>query len=191
MNNSKNSDFFAKMGENPPKDAQISPNPSNFVAFPSFSLENVSVLQQIRTQIAQNPHYLDLPNCPYAPESKDFLRLIFSSTPIDQAQLEADINAFFGDDEMYERIIIDSKRAYMNLANQMAKMEQGKKLEDAVSYTKALTSMQERLLTIQEKAEGLKKIHEFKRIVMEVIAQELTPDQRTGIITRLEEITKS
>lgn len=184
----KNSDFLAQITAKSPESTPIL---SNFTAFPSFLLENLNVLRQIQTQISQNPHYLDLPNCPYTPEIKAYFRQIFTSKPSDPRQLDQDIEEFFGDKLLYDRIIADSKRAYMNLANQMTQLEAGRNLEDAISYTKALTSLQERLLTIQEKAEGLKHIHEFKNIVLEIIATQLSPDQRTAIIQRIEETIKA
>lgn len=187
QNTPTNADFLKKITEKSPQNTQI---PPTFVAFPAFSLENLAVLRQIQVQMQQNKGYLDSPQCPYAPDSKAFLFQIFSGATKNPEEIEAELNQFFGDDLMYDRIITDSKRAYMNLANQMTKMETGKNLEDAISFTKALTSMQERLLNVQEKAEGLKNIHEFKNKVLEVIAAQLTPDQRTGIIEALEKTIK-
>ena len=182
-----NADFLKQITQNPPISGQF---PPNFTSFPSFSLENLSALRQIQVQMQQNPSYLDMPQCPYAPDSKVFLLQIFSVAQKSSEEMAAELDQFFGNDLMYDRIISDSKRAYMNLDNQMVKMEAGKNLEDAISFTKALTSMQERLLTIQEKAEGLKNIHEFKNKMLEIIGNALTPDQRTTIIESLEATIK-
>lgn len=159
--------------------------------FPHISLEFINNLSMVQTQMSQKPAYLDDPTCQYPEQTKAFLRVMFGAAHQNQDQMDAQIDAFFGDKQMYQRIISDSKRAYMNLASQMTQLETNKKIDDTIAFTKAITQLQERLLTIQEKAEGLKQIHEFKNMVFEIIANELTPDQRTGIITKMEALTKA
>ena len=54
-----------------------------------------------------------------------------------------------------------------------------------------MTQLQERLMTVIEKAEGYKQIHQFKRTIMDIIEQVLTPEQRTGVMEKIEESLKN
>lgn len=188
----------AIFGQNGQKPVVSEQNPSNsaqnepdLTFFPPFSRENYSSLDIIQRQFAKNPHYFELPQCKYPPEIRLFLKKILGASPMGNDQIDQKIDEFFGDELMYDRIIRDSKRAYMNLASQMTLMEAQKDIDSAVAFTKALSNLQQRLLEIQERAEGLKMIHEFKRAVLSVIDSELTPDQRTGIMNKITGLIQS
>jgi hypothetical protein len=178
-------------GQNAQNTSDFTQNTSEFTVFPTFLLENMNALDVIQRQFAKNNRYFELHDCPYPIEMRQFLKKFLGANPLGSDDIDQKLNDFFGDEMMYDRIIRDSKRAYMNLASQMTVMEAQRNIDDTVAFTKALANLQQRLLEIQEKAEGLKMIHEFKRIILSVIDTELTADQRTGIMSRISQLVKS
>lgn len=164
--------------------------------FPQINLSMVEKLRAVQMSLAKDPQYLRRRDCPYDPRTRGFLEEIFKAYDADETQIAADVAAYFegnNDDTQntYDILVRDAKKAYLTLSRLGQKMEQSNKPEDELNKVKTMTQLQERLMTVIEKAEGYKQIHQFKRTIMDIIEQVLTPEQRTGVMEKIEESLKN
>lgn len=90
-------------------------------------------------------------------------------------------------EDNWEFLATESKRLYKDLSNTGLGLEGSEKL----AYLKTAAGLLEKLLSMQERANNLKQISEFYAIVMDIMESELSADQRSKIMIRLEEAVKA
>lgn len=61
---------------------------------------------------------------------------------------------------------------------------------ELMAFFKTSTSLLEKLLGFQERANNLKQVSDFYHVVLDVMEHELTVDQRTAVMTKLQEHMK-
>lgn len=59
---------------------------------------------------------------------------------------------------------------------------------EKIQYFKTISNLLEKLVSLQERAMGLKNVHEFHKAVMEVMEEVLTPTQRTDVMQKLQDV---
>lgn len=144
--------------------------------FPDISEKELWKFQIIRKQLDADPAYLDDPNCPYGND----IRRLFSAIRAPEAQQR-------GDDAGLTDLEAEVRRLYQEL------QEYGEKLEpDDTSghntYFNRSVSLLEKMVALQERAAGVKKVNEFTGRVLQIMEDVLTPDQRMAVMTRLRDI---
>lgn len=129
-----------------------------------------------------NPKVLDHPACPYDTATKDFLKTF---VPTDLAQAPAvhlaDLNDFDGV-ELVEEQLLSSINAMRSFAPEMA----GKPMDEKIQYHKTISGLLEKFTSLREKLAGVKEAGEFTKVVMDIVQDIMTAEQRTLVMERLE-----
>jgi 23S rRNA maturation mini-RNase III len=100
---------------------------------------------------------------------------------------EATPSAQSEDQDNWEFLYEESKTLYTNLKNAaVGNMETSEKM----AYFRTATSLMEKLLGMQERANNLKQVSDFYQLILDIMEGELVGDQRTRVMQRLSEATK-
>lgn len=130
-------------------------------------------LQIVLKLIQSDPGYLDDPMCPYQEDTKALLA-------VTQAENDA---VEHGEDGLLREI--------EDLRQQLKDF--GKKLDDSDlqewnTYFRLNASLMEKLVTLKERTLNLQLVRQFTEAVLQIMEDELTPDQRTTIMKRLRDL---
>jgi hypothetical protein len=151
--------------------------------YPAIDPKALTPLRIIQAQLIIDPAYLDAPDCPYSPELCSFLRIFGENRPETTEIREK--STFFGENA--------DKWAF--LENAAAKLYEeirgfgdliGKEdVAERMSWFRTTTALLEKVVLINERAVGLKRVHEFQQLVLDIFDSELPPDLRTRVMDRL------
>tara|TARA_Y100001933_G_C18819127_1_gene488441 strand:- start:117 stop:647 length:531 start_codon:yes stop_codon:yes gene_type:complete len=150
-------------------DLQYPPNPAVF-------------LRILADNHASNPDYLI--NAPYSDEDIDFLSALLAGKTSESVP---DDHLVFGAHADKYATISDQA---MSLYNEMATFRASADFKSASvaernSLLRTMTSLLEKLVSIDERAKGLRYISDFQNTMLEIIEDVMSPDQRTQIMDRL------
>jgi hypothetical protein len=149
--------------------------------FPVIDPKSLTPLRILQAEMAQNPDFLNLPECPYSPELKAFLAIfgpVLGAPEVKKA-------AFFGQNaDKWDVLEKEAAQLYQDLkafSDEIGKDD----VAERMSYFRTATSLLEKIVGINERAVGLKHIHDFQQTVLAIFEDELTPDIRTRVMQRL------
>lgn len=155
--------------------------------YPALDPRSLAPLRVIQGQLGANPAYLDDPDCPYTPELKLFLQNL-APRVVEASAARATRKApdFLGRQGDKWAILQEEAAAlYQELRDFQGELSP-EDVAEYMSFFRTATSLLEKIVSINERAVGLKHIHEFQLAVLDAFEQELTPDQRTKVIERLQ-----
>lgn len=84
-------------------------------------------------------------------------------------------------DTKWDTLIRESEDLYNKLKRAGTGLTEG----DEMSYFRTATSLLEKIVSLQERAMGLKQVHEFQQKVLEIMENSLSPTQRTQVMEEL------
>lgn len=116
---------------------------------------------------------------PYDGVTQGILERILAPKKVVHTTSEIDIDP---NENMDDFLATESRNLYQKL--KMAGL--GLEGSEQLAYLKTSTSLLEKLLAIQERANNLVRISEFYATVMDIMDSELTSDLRTRVMERLE-----
>lgn len=149
--------------------------------FPSIDAKTLVPLRIIQAELAQNPDFLDDPECPYSPELKQFLSLLKPKNDPKEPEKPRFLGA---QGDKWSILEAEAAKLYDDLRSFSTAI--GKEdVAERMSYFRTATSLLEKIVSINERAVGLKHIHDFQQTVLQVMDDVLTPDQRTTVMQRL------
>lgn len=151
--------------------------------YPSLDTATIKALPIIQQLSEEHKSYLL--TAPYAGDVLAILERLLAPKKVIHEQ--AKVPTANADEENWEFLARESKRLYTDLSNTGLGLEGSDKL----AYLKTAAGLLEKLLSMQERANNLKQISEFYATVMEIMEDELSSDQRSKIMIRLEEATKA
>lgn len=151
--------------------------------YPDLNVTTLRNLQIVRQLTLEHPHYFM--ESPYSGEVENLFKALFPS------------KSDKGSPEFQEAIgglDLDGPNKWANLAKEAAKLYTGlssvkheaESPNEQLSYYKTATNLLEKLVGLEERAMGLKKVHEFHSAVMNVMEEVLTPTQRTDVMEKLQ-----
>lgn len=139
--------------------------------FPTLNDGVFTAIRQIQRLVAADPNYFKADDCTYPP---DFIKLFSPIAAVASVPL-ADIE--LGDFEVEAEELLKYVKG-LKPTGDVAK--------DGIDYTRAMTSLLEKLLSIKERAAKLKDVAEFEAKVVEFLQDILTPEQRTLFMDRVQ-----
>lgn len=150
--------------------------------YPSIDPTSLVQFRVIASELDQDQGYLDLPDCPYDDNLKIFLRRL-APNQVESADVQG--TSFLGKHgNKWEVLENESADLYKQLKDFREKLSVGDVAEQ-MSFFRTATSLLEKIITINERAMGLKHIHEFQEGVLQVIEEVLSTSQRTTVMARL------
>lgn len=136
-------------------------------------LSSVTLLQR---RLKENPALFDDPTCFYDDKVKDW----FLKTPATVA-VEAIALAVCE----VKDLETEARELYSQLKGLKPSGGFDADSKDGITYVKVAVQLLDKLLDCQERAAGIAEIERFKAIVMETMADLMTPEQRTQFMDRL------
>jgi hypothetical protein len=145
-------------------------------------------LKLIRRHLQEDAGYLDHPDCPYSQELVEFLKEILPErkNPLEQIDKPQEDGKEITD-ELPEEVDIEteSRRLYHEMRGFLRALDKTD-VSDRAAMFRTCTALLEKLITIQERAQGVNQYMGFKRLLFEALDEYLTPSQRTELLERLE-----
>lgn len=132
---------------------------------------DATALAIVAEHLEANPSYLDRPDCPYPQHVKEMLR------PNHDAG------------EATGELLVQNE--VETLFAQLTEFGNGLEITDVaerMSWFRTRASLLDKIVTLKERASGIKQVQEFINRVIEVMDNECTPDQRTRIMENLRHV---
>lgn len=150
--------------------------------YPNISEDQILLINRVTRTLADQPDFLDDPQCPYSQVIKAFFaqRAVASEAPV--------VNLFEGDE------IIAVEKQVQKLINDLEDFANKLTVEDTsekLQYFKTKTTLLEKLITQMERAANLKQINEFRGIVIQFMDEVLDKDQITTFMQRIDGVLKN
>lgn len=142
--------------------------------YPSLLPLTFASLKLIKQHIQADPEYLSHPDCPYDDDIKSFFDGFTPKGGVpkegtDARDVSTELNVLY--DELIE---FKDHLGVEDVAERM-------------SYFRTRTALIEKILTLKERAAGLSEISVFQEIVLGILDDLMTPDQRTDFAHRLKD----
>lgn len=154
------------------------------MSYPPIKSDNLLPLKQLRQRLKEDPTLLERPECPYPPEDRDWLRVVLMPKAAAQAvEMETIPEESLDDPATWDEMARKIRRVYAQLEG----LEEDADIGEKVQIIKTKAALLDRLTTLGEKVVGHRKVAEFQRMVLSVLDDVFTPDQRTEVMARLGE----
>jgi hypothetical protein len=146
--------------------------------YPDVPIAAIQAIELIRQHLAEDPSYLAHPECPYPGEFKRlFVQLL--STPGGPALPTMP-------DEDGDDLEANTKRVFKELNDYGRSLGAGDSAEKA-AYFRLSATLLDKLISMQERAQGLRRQQEFENLILEFLENEVGPDVRTKLMDRLKD----
>jgi hypothetical protein len=160
--------------------------------YPDISPQALKIIEMMRRIYAENPDYFE--KSPYSHEVEAYFRSWFQKPvggldPADPAnptgasseELSAQEQALLGEGK-WDALYRESVSLYVQLKN--AKPSAGDASE-SMAYFRTVTGLMDKLVGHQERCLGIKQVHQFHQVVMEIMDAVLSEDQRNTVMGKL------
>jgi len=147
--------------------------------YPPFDEKVLWAIDVIRQQVENDPEYLDHPDCPYLPKSKEVLRRIIRPQRIAE-EWDVETKGL----NKWEKLELETTRLFEDLK----RTKEDLSIDDhagQMAYFRTATSLMDKIVGLQERAMGVKKIHQFQQTVLDIMEDVLDAGQRTEVMERL------
>ena len=143
--------------------------------FPPIDEDVLIQMNLARRLAADDEEYLSDTDCPYSDDLKALLSPMRGGGGGGAIDVEA----------------IDLEQEILTLQSDLKQYGGDLKASDTAeksTYFRLMTSLLEKITTLKERTHNLKQIAEFERVLMEIMDDILSPDQRTAVMQRLREV---
>lgn len=150
--------------------------------YPALDIQTIKNLDLVRQLASDHPSYWL--ESPYSGEVELMCKKWFA--PSKRAEVpfesEADLDIDMDSNARFEMLYRESAILYKNLK---AAGEGMTEISEKNAYYRTATSLLEKLIALQERALGIKQIHEFQTSVLDILENVLTPTQRNEVMDQL------
>jgi hypothetical protein len=134
-----------------------------------------------------------LADAPYPEEDIEFLKRLLSPKRVDGVASDvedvSDDLVFGAHGDRYATISEQAESLYNEMATFRASPEfKNASVAERNSLLRTMTTLLEKLVSIDERAKGLRYVSDFQNTMLEIIEDVMTPDQRTTIMERLRNV---
>lgn len=150
--------------------------------YPPIDEPTVKKLEVIRQLMADHPGYFL--EAPYSGETERMLKSWFGSSK--KSLPSAGDISIQDDTDPWKMLYQETQTIFRNLKD--VKFDAVGETSEKMAYFRTATSLLDKLVSLQERALGLKEIGEFQKAVLEAMESALNPDQRTKVMLQLKEI---
>lgn len=156
--------------------------------YPPLDIETIRHIPTVLKLYTQHPTYFL--ESPYPGEVERIFKTIKQPTVVVQTpefQEAADDLDLEGANK-WENLAKEARRIYKESKSikYAGNGDNGLSPNERISHAKTMATLLEKLVSLEERALGLKKVHDFHRVVMEVMEEILTPTQRTNVMEKLQ-----
>lgn len=151
--------------------------------YPPIDVKTIRNINLIKKIIVTNPSYFL--ESPYGGEIENFFKETCPKSLVALEDAPADISPFTTSLNKWDNLVAETAQALVGL--KQVKLSTGDSGEQ-IAYYRTLTSLLEKLVSLQERALGLKQVSEFHSAVLGIMDKVLTPDQRTSVMEKLDEV---
>lgn len=149
--------------------------------YPSLNADAVAAIKLIARQVAEDPAYLLVGECPY----DDDLRRILQPSSAKSGGTRRTGGAV----QPVVDLETEAVSLYKDLKSASTQLGDADSAE-RMSYFRTATSLLERLITMQERAGNLKRRSQFEETVLSVLDEMVPADKRTEFRDRIAEFAK-
>lgn len=155
--------------------------------YPNLDPRLLAPLRIIQANLALEKGYLDEENCPYSPDLREFLRVFTQKAEktVENASEIVKKPNFLGlSGNKWAALETEVADLYQELKDFSATIKDGD-VSERMAYFRTATALLEKIVSINERAMGLKHVSDFHQLVLSIFEAELSVDQRTTIMARL------
>ena len=152
--------------------------------YPEITGVTLLPFKAVRDALENDPEYLDNEKCPYPNEVKDFLRLLAPQPIIGPAK---SVSILDGATDKWAAIEREAIKLYDQIAEVGERLKKSGNPDKLISFFRTRTQLLEKIVGLQERALGLKQLHEFQSIVLDFIENHVSPEDRTKLMNVLRE----
>jgi hypothetical protein len=128
--------------------------------------------EMVLRQLKEAPGLLDMPECPYSNEMKQFIRKLAGAgngKTVETADLEEEARQLYDElTEFGQELTTDD-------------------VSERMAWFRTRTNLLEKILSIKERTRTLKQMGEFEERVIGILEDVMTADQRTEVMARLKD----
>ncbi len=156
--------------------------------YPPLETTTVKNLEIVRQLAAEHSAYWL--QSPYSGDIETLCKKWFSNVP-QSASGVVHGDQEISDDEIleggarFEMLYRESANLFRNLKNAGNGMTE---ISEKNAYYRTATSLLEKLISLQERALGLKQIHDFHQSVLDIMENTLSGEQRNEVMDRLKKV---
>lgn len=133
--------------------------------------------------IEQNPGYLDGEDCPFSESVKEFLSTLVSR----DVNLPREPNFLEKSDDKWGTLEAETADIYTQLKEFGSNLKQ-EDVSERLQFFKTATTLLEKIVSLNERALGLKNLHEFQTTVLKILDEVMSAEQRTDVMMRVKSI---
>lgn len=144
--------------------------------YPQIDEESLWALDVIRQHVEQDPDYLK--NAPYPS------KVVITLTKLVKPRHERPVIEVTETRSKWDILEIETQDLYDKLKETSETLSIDDHSE-RMSYFRTATSLLDKLVGLQERAMGLKRVHQFQQSVLDIMEDVLDPGQRTEVMEKL------
>ena len=149
-------------------------------------------LRAIEQLMEFDPNYLTSDECPYSTALQGYLRRLFTPARTGREDSAGDVFTPGQDDnEQADSLIREIQNAINSMKRLQQDVDNSDDVGDRLNFLKNFGSLMDRFLSLKEKAQGIKQMFEFQRVVIQTMEQVLDKDGRLDFKKRLKEANLS
>lgn len=154
--------------------------------YPDITPQTLKLIEIMRRTYAENPDYFE--HSPYPDEVEKHFKSWFQ-TPVGEQKVSMGQTgeALMGEDR-YDALYREAVELYTGLK---AAKPSNADASEAMSYFRTITGLLDKLISHQERALGIRQVHQFHTAVMEIMESVLNEHQRDDVMKRLQDAIKS
>ncbi len=157
------------------------------MTYPTIDLNAVMGLLPIKEQLSSNPDYLDNPDCPYAVDVRDTLKILFPPAVVEKKRSTK--TGGTGKNQITEDqaqlIEAEAMGLLKELQDLKAPVGKGMDHDTKISIIKAKTALIEKVIGVQERFYNIRKVSTFMKDIIGIL-ESLDPDTRHLFQEKLE-----
>jgi hypothetical protein len=146
--------------------------------YPKIDNNQLLQFKIVIENMMKDADYLKSPECPYGQEIIAYLLAL-------RPPEVTDLFAGEGVDEMM--MVDDQVKSIINDLEAMNALMAKADTKEKIDYYKAKTAMYDKLIGMRERANSIKAMNDFRNTILQFMDEELTKDQITAIMKRLDD----
>lgn len=153
--------------------------------YPDITPQTLKLIEIMRLTYLEHPDYFE--HSPYPQEVERHFRSWFQ-TPVTATggNLGATVQGLLGEDR-WDALYRETVELYTSLKAAKPSSANG---SEAMSYFRTITGLMDKIVSHQERALGIKQVHEFHQTVMSIMENVLTEQQRDKVMKELKDAIK-
>lgn len=148
--------------------------------YPDLTTATLYPFKIIKDALAEDPSYLDRPDCPYPPDVRDFLRFL----AVSNGQSGKKPGVFDQEGDLWTIVENEIKDLYNDLHG-LTGMGTSLSTSEKISIFKTRHQLLDKLVALGERVMNLKQFSEFQQTILNFIDLNFSATQRAELMSQL------